>query len=327
MEASYYTKLDNSRVRCELCPNRCSIPAGGSGICRIRVNRDGTLVAEGYGEVVSLAMDPIEKKPLYHFHPGRRILSSGANGCNLSCAFCQNHQISQSTVPTHRVDPVTLAETALQEDSIGVAYTYTEPFVWWEYIRDAGLAVRERGMVNVLITNGYVNEQPLRDILPLVDAMNIDVKSMNDEFYRKHCGGRLADVLRTVEIAQEFCHVEITNLVITGYNDSDDDFHRLTDWLAGVNSKIPLHFSRYFPRYLFTAPQTPVERLRRAYDIARQKLDYVYVGNIDIPGSSDTFCPRCGARLVARHYYSFALEGIENGSCASCGATVDMVSV
>ncbi|MCE5250633.1 AmmeMemoRadiSam system radical SAM enzyme [bacterium] len=327
MEASYYEKLDKNRVRCILCPNFCTITDGNTGICRIRANRGGTLVAEGYGRVVSLAVDPIEKKPLYHFHPSSVILSTGVNGCNFRCGFCQNSEISQEDVNSRYIEPDELARLASQNGSIGVAYTYTEPFIWFEYIRDAGKLVRKRGLVNVLVTNGYVNEEPLRELLPVIDAMNVDIKSIRPEFYKKVCGGKLDDVLRTVETASKQCHVEVTNLVVTNYNDTDEDFEKLTDWIAGVSQSMPLHFSRYFPHYRFSEPPTPVETLLRGYEIAKKKLRYVYLGNVAVPGTSDTMCPSCGSVLVRRSYYSVSAAGIRGGRCVSCGTAAEFTGI
>ncbi|MFC1540849.1 AmmeMemoRadiSam system radical SAM enzyme [Candidatus Latescibacterota bacterium] len=327
MEASYYEKRENGGVKCLLCPNFCVIADGKSGTCRIRVNRGGTLYADAYGEVVSLSIDPIEKKPLYHFFPTKPILSTGPNGCNFRCGFCQNSTISQETVMTRTVTPENLAAMASENGSIGIAYTYTEPFIWFEYVRDTGALVHDRGLKNVLVTNGYVNEEPLRELLPIIDAMNVDVKSMKPEFYSKICGGKLEDVLRTVEIASVSCHIEITNLIITNYNDTDEDFTKLTDWIYSVNPSIPLHFSRYFPQYKFTEPQTPVETLRNAYKIAKSKLDYVFVGNISMEGTSDTVCPKCGNVLINRSYYSVDTGGICNGKCKYCGSETDIVGV
>lgn len=317
--------MDDERVQCDLCPNNCLIADEAHGVCRIRSNRGGTLYADAWGELVTLAIDPIEKKPLYHFHPGRMILSTGPNGCNFRCGFCQNAEISQGAVHTSHMEPDDLVDAALAAKSVGIAYTYTEPFVWFEYIRDTGKAAHDRGLVNVLVSNGYVNEEPLRELLPVIDAMNIDVKSMSQEFYQKVCGGRLADVLRTVEIAAGKCHIEVTNLIIPGYNDSEDELNRLVDWLAGVDPAIPLHFSRYFPRYRFDAPETPAKTLQRAYDIAHAKLRYVYVGNIAMPGASDTLCHSCGNTLVTRSFYSVRTVGVKNGVCASCGTPADIV--
>lgn len=319
MEAAYYGKGENGAVRCELCPNFCSLPEGGTGACRLRVNRGGTLVAEGYGRVVSLAVDPIEKKPLYHFFPSKRILSIGPNGCNFHCGFCQNSSISQRSARTEEVTPEELAVLAARDGSIGVAYTYAEPFVWFEYVRDASRLVREGGMRNVLVTNGQVNEEPLRELLPSIDALNIDLKSMRPEFYREVCGGSLETVQRTIEIAAEVCHVELTNLVIPGYNDTDADFDRLIDWVRSINPSIPLHFSRYFPRYRFTAPETPRETLIRAYEKARARLRYVYLGNVPDAGFSDTRCHVCGNVLASRTFYIVRMPGIRDGVCTRCG--------
>jgi pyruvate formate lyase activating enzyme len=327
MEASFFHKTEGMSVRCELCPNFCRIPDGGYGSCRIRANRGGTLYAEGYGKAVSFAVDPVEKKPLYHFHPSRRILSTGPNGCNFHCGFCQNSSISQTRSSVADISPSQLAALAEEEGSIGVAYTYTEPFVWYEFVRDAGELVHQRGLANVLVTNGYVNEQPLREILPLVDAMNIDLKSMRPDFYRQVCGGSLKDVQRTIVIAAQSCHIELTNLIIPGYNDTEEDFRKLIDWVYSVNPAIPLHFSRYFPRYRFTAPETSEETLFLAYDMARSRLKYVYMGNVPYSGVSDTRCPSCGNVLVTRSLYAVRVIGIREGVCSACGSTVDFVGL
>ncbi len=327
MEAAHYELREDGKIQCVLCPNDCVISNGKSGACRVRTNHDGTLVADSYAEVVSVALDPIEKKPLYHFYPGSQILSVGPNGCNFHCGFCQNWGISQETAVTRHIEPEELAGMAPRNGSIGLAYTYTEPFIWFEYVRDTGKLVRERGMVNVLVTNGYVNEHPLRELLPIIDAMNIDVKSMRPEFYRNVCGGKLEDVLRTVEISNGLCHIEVTNLVITNYNDTDEDFTLLTDWLASVNPSIPLHFSRYFPAYRFTEPPTPSDRIKRACEIASRKLKYVYAGNITLGGLSDTRCPVCKNTLISRSYYTITIPGIENGKCTSCGTPAEVIGI
>ncbi|HUT63899.1 MAG TPA: AmmeMemoRadiSam system radical SAM enzyme [Anaerolineae bacterium] len=327
MEASFYESLENSKVRCVLCPNYCVIAKGKRGICRIRTNRNGNLYADAYGRVVSLAIDPVEKKPLYHFYPSKSILSTGPNGCNFRCGFCQNSEISQKEVPTQYVSPENLADLASSNGSIGVAYTYTEPFIWFEYIRDTGRVIHNRGMVNVMVTNGYVNEEPLSELLPLIDAMNIDIKSMRPDFYTKVCGGKLEDVLRTVKISSDFCHIEITNLIIPGYNDTDEDFEKLVDWIYSINPSMPLHFSRYFPRYRFTEPETPVATLRHAFEIAKLKLKYVYVGNVSLKDTSDTHCTKCGNILVTRSYYQVNICGIKNGTCSSCGSPVEFVGI
>ena len=327
MEASYYEKLEDEKVRCVLCPNFCVIADGRKGMCRIRVNHNGKLYAEGYAEVVSLSLDPVEKKPLYHFYPGKAILSTGPNGCNFRCGFCQNSEISQKDMFTRHVEPSILAAMATESESIGIAYTYSEPLVWFEYIRDAGNAVKELGLVNVLVSNGYVNEDPFREILPLIDAMNIDLKSMNHGFYTKICGGNLDDVKRTIEIASGACHVELTNLVITNNNDSDEDFEEFSKWVASVNPNIPVHFSRYFPSYKFNEAPTKPERLMKAYEIASSYLNYVYVGNMSFEGSSDTYCPDCRNILIKRTGYSTDVTGIIDGKCNICSRKADVIGI
>jgi pyruvate formate lyase activating enzyme len=326
-EARHYRKNPDGSVTCQLCPRFCNIAPGKSGRCRARVNRGGMLVAGGYGRAVSVAMDPIEKKPLFHFYPGSQILSTGPNGCNLSCAFCQNWEISQSEQPTEYIEPKQLAELAARHDSIGVAYTYTEPLVWFEYLLDACAAVREKGLVNVLVTNGTINPEPLCELLPLVDAMNIDLKSMSPQFYKDVCGGDLKTVLGTIEAASRSCHVELTNLVIPGLNDSPGDMEGLANWVAELDPLIPLHISRYFPRYRMEAPPTPEKTLKMFYDLARKSLKYVYLGNVQIKGTEDTYCPQCGRVVVERLGYRVRLTGLKDGNCMGCGRKADIVGL
>ncbi len=321
-EALHYTKIEHGRVRCELCPHRCAIADGAAGLCGVRENRGGVLRAESYGRTVTVAIDPIEKKPLYHFMPGSRILSIGPNGCTLSCRNCQNWHISKERAPTRYLPPEELVDLAGREGSIGVAFTYTEPLLWFEYLRDVAPMLRAKGLKTVLVTNGFLNEGPAREIAPLIDAMNVDLKSMSDDFYREVCGGRVEPVKRFIEIAAGAMHVEVTNLVVTGMNDADADFEALAGWLAGVSPDIPLHFSRFFPQYRMEDREpTPPERLRRAYDIASKRLHYVYVGNIFIDGTEDTRCAKCGETVVRRTGYATRAAG-RDGRCPKCGAEI-----
>jgi pyruvate formate lyase activating enzyme len=289
---------------------------------------EGKLIAEGYGQVASLALDPIEKKPLYHFHPGSRIVSVGNNGCNLSCRFCQNSAISQERVPTRWIGPEELARLAGEHGSIGVAYTYAESLIWFEYLLDSGRLVRERGLKNVLVTNGTINPEPLRELLPVIDAMNIDLKSMNPRFYTRLAGGHLEPVLETIRlVAAAGVHLEVTNLIIPGENDDESEIAALIDFVASVNPEIPLHFSRYFPHYKLHRPPTPPETLARAWRMAREKLTWVYVGNIELPGASSSFCPSCGKVLVDRSRYYVREVNIAEGRCRHCGEPVNFVGV
>lgn len=327
IEAAHYEKLDGGKVRCGLCPQGCVLGDGKSGICRGKKNVGGRLFAVNYGLAVSLALDPIEKKPLYHFFPGSNILSTGPNGCNFRCRFCQNWNISQEVTSGTEISPGKLADEAAGLKCIGLAYTYSEPLIWYEYVLEASKKARKLGLKNVLVTNGFVNERPLRDLLPFIDAMNVDIKSMEDSFYKSLCSGKLEPVLRTVRIAhEEGCHVEITNLVIPTLNDSDESFNKLVDWIADLGSDIPLHLSRYFPHYKLTMEPTPMETLARGRSIAMEKLNYVYVGNISHEGWGDTFCPNCHNRVIKRCGYSVDRSNFRDGKCGICGFRLPIVS-
>jgi len=328
VEAKHWHNVEDGsgKVACDLCPQRCRINEGGHGICLGRVNRDGTLYARNFGECVSVGMDPIEKKPLYHVCPGRSVLSIACNGCNLRCDFCQNWSISQAPARTTAVPPDELVRLALESRSFGIAYTYTEPLVWFEYLLEAGGLAREHGLMNVLVTNGIVNEAPLRELLPLVDAMNIDLKSMRAEFYRTYCHvDGLESVRRTIELAAAESFIEITNLKIPGLNDSEEETRELVDFVAGLSPSIPLHFSAYYPTHKMTIEPTPPATLTRASEIAREKLHYVYLGNVGSVGDPNTYCPRDGHMLVRRVGYSAEVVGVEDGACARCGRPADFL--
>jgi pyruvate formate lyase activating enzyme len=319
-EALYYETMKGDKVRCRLCPHLCGIDEGATGKCRLRANVKGTLYARSYGRTVTANIDPIEKKPLYHFMPGSLILSIGPNGCTLTCDHCQNWGIAQEPAPTRYIDPEELAEMATRGGSIGVAFTYTEPLLWFEYIRDAAPILRSRGLRSVLVTNGYLNEEPAREIASIVDGMNIDLKSIRDGFYKEWCGGRVEPVKRFIEIAAATSHVEVTNLVIPGLNDSPEDIADLVEWIAGIAKDIPVHFSRFFPHFRMSdRPPTPRDTLEMAYRIGRSKLDYVYVGNIFIEGTEDTYCAECGEILVERSGYSTHIKAAD-GVCPRCRA-------
>lgn len=322
--ASYW-RPEGGAVRCELCPHRCLIESGRRGICRVRQNREGTLYALTYGRVAAVQLDPIEKKPLFHFHPGTQILSVGSIGCNFRCGFCQNWHLVLGEASLSRVEIPELLRVARESGSLGIAYTYNEPLIGFEFVRDCAREFRKTGMANVLVTNGFVSPEPLAELLPLVDAMNIDLKSMDPEFYRRICGGTLAPVLDTIRTAARSAHVEITNLLVTGENDSEESVRKVVDFVATTDPEIPLHLSRYFPQHRFTAPPTPPARLSAAYEIAREKLPYVYVGNFDLAGSEDTLCPRCGAAAVRRSGYRISVTGLEGNRCTSCAATLRFV--
>ncbi|WP_297870879.1 AmmeMemoRadiSam system radical SAM enzyme [uncultured Oscillibacter sp.] len=270
---------------CELCFHHCDLSEGQTSFCRARACWDGKIVPLNYGKLTSLALDPIEKKPLRRFHPGSRILSVGSFGCNLRCPFCQNHEISMcgdGELGIVELSPEALADKALElrpYGNIGIAYTYNEPLVGYEYIRDCAAQVREQGMVNALVTNGTIEEPSWRALLPIIDAANIDLKGFTSEWYRK-LGGDLEMVKRSIALAAERCHVEVTTLLIPGENDSEEEIQSLAQWSAAIDPEIPLHLSRFFPRYRLTdKPPTPVERVHRLAEVAREYLALVYTGN------------------------------------------------
>ena len=273
------------KIRCGICPQGCELEEGQIGFCRARSAQAGAVVCDNYGLITSIALDPIEKKPLRRFYPGSTILSVGSFGCNLRCPFCQNYEISMCSRERARtvyVSPEELVERALAlktSRNIGIAYTYNEPLVGYEYVRDCAALARQHGLKNVLVTNGYVNEEPLRALLPLIDAMNIDLKAFTEDFYRT-LHGHIEPVKRTIAIAAKACHVEVTTLIVPGCNDSEAEMRDLSEWLSGVSKDIPLHISRFFPRYrMADGAATPVETVYALADIARKRLKYVYTGN------------------------------------------------
>ena len=274
-----------SGVLCAICPHNCVIEEGNYGYCGARMNREGRIVDDNYGKITSIALDPIEKKPLKRFFPGSAILSVGSYGCNFRCSFCQNHSISmvRSSDGCIHATPETLVEKAVKfkpQGNIGLAYTYNEPLIGFEFVFDCAKLASENGLKNVVVTNGYINEKPLKALLPYIDAFNIDLKSFSPDFY-KSIGGDLEVVKRSIEIASEKSHVEVTTLIIAGENDSEEEIRLLSQWLSSVNPEIPLHISRFFPAYkMKDRNPTPVSTVLRLADIARESLKYVYEGNI-----------------------------------------------
>jgi pyruvate formate lyase activating enzyme len=325
-EARFFKEIENNRIQCTLCPVKCKLKEGQEGVCFGRKVIDGRLIATNYAKVVSVHVDPIEKKPLYHFNPGSLILSVGPNGCNLFCKHCQNWTISQKRERTQTILPEELIAVAKKEQSSGIAYTYAEPFIWFDYLLDVCKLAHENDLYNAFVTNGYINPEPLDELMPYIDALNIDVKSMRQDFYSKICKGKLEVVKNTVEATiKAGKHVEITYLVITDVNDSEDEFQDLVTWLSGIDVNIPLHFSRYFPNYKLDYPTTPINTLTKAYNIAKEKMKYVYVGNTFIEGTSDTLCPVCNNLLVNRSGYFTRVIGIEASRCTKCNSPVDFI--
>ncbi|MFO7755694.1 MAG: AmmeMemoRadiSam system radical SAM enzyme [Bacteroidales bacterium] len=330
MKALYFKTRENNRVQCTLCPHNCLIEPGQAGKCRVRHNKDGILQTDVYNNVSALSVDPVEKKPLYHFYPGYDILSVGSFGCNMSCVFCQNHDISQpsAAVMRRRRNEIGTAEIIKEAKKVksnaGLAFTYNEPVVWFEFMKDLAVMAQEEGLSTVMVSNGFVNKKPLDELTAVIDAFNIDLKAFNDHFYRKLTGSAIKPVLNTLQaIRAAGRHLEITYLVIPGNNDDREEFSNAISWIdKNLGSDTVLHLSRYFPSYNFDAPATTASTIKDMYDIASAKLDYVYPGNIMLPGSTDTLCPACGTVISTRKGYGIKHLNTLDGSCSECGHRV-----
>ncbi len=329
IEAQYYIQEKKGRVRCTLCPHECLVADGKYGICKVRFNRNGKLYTDVYSGIAAMNVDPVEKKPLYHFYPGKQILSIGTAGCNMHCLFCQNDSLSQHGTDyrhSYSIKPEKLISRALSiPENIGIAYTYNEPFVFYELMTECTKLAHNAGLKNVAVTNGFINPAPLLEILPLIDAFNVDLKAFSDSFYRRQTGSRLQPVLESLQmIAEAGKHIEITTLIIPTLNDSPDEFESMIKWIAGnLGKQIPLHLSRYFPAYRMSIPPTPIETLERFYDIAKSYLDYVYPGNITANARSATYCPECGSTLITRTRYKTGIKKLTSaGRCSECGKDI-----
>ena len=327
-EALFYELIDKEKniVQCLLCPKECIINDGKAGFCRARKNINGKLYSLIYSKISSAGFDPIEKKPLYHFLPGSSVLSVGTVGCNFSCLFCQNWQISQSDIEETTLDNLSPEKTvslAVKKHSPGIAYTYSEPLIWFEYLLETAKLAKKNNIKNILVSNGFINHEPLIQLLPYLDALNVDLKSFRDTFYQKYCKGNLAPVLHTIELSKKYCHIEITNLIIPGLNDNEDEITEMINWIASLDPKIPLHFSRYFPCYKMNIPATPISTLYKARDIAQKKLKYVYIGNILDEEANATHCGTCKELLIKRTGYKTINFGLDRtGKCKYCGEKV-----
>lgn len=325
-EALYYEK-SNEGILCTLCSHHCVIREGKTGICKVRRNAGGKLMADTYGKLSAIHFDPIEKKPLYHFHPGKTILSLGSVGCNMKCQCCQNWQISQSAAidfPGKDItDPANLIELARsRKQNIGIAYTYNEPTVWFEFMLDTAKQVRAAKLKNVIVSNGYMAVEPLQELIRFMDAFNIDLKSFSEAFYRKYTGARLDPVLQTLkEIRRAGLHLEVTYLVIPTLNDSEEQFRDMISWInLELGKNTVLHLSRYHPDYKMNIGPTTQESLERLYNIAREKLWYIYVGNLLSRDLQDTYCSLCGKKVIARSGYEVDILLLtSDGVCGNCG--------
>ena len=337
MEAWFYETLDNQKVRCRLCSHECVIVSGKRGICNVRENRDGTLVTHVYGRLIAAGDDPVEKKPLFHLLPGSRSFSIATVGCNFKCRFCQNADIAQ--MPSDRDGMVTgdlytpdqVVDAARDRGCASIAYTYTEPTVFFEFACDTARLGHQQGLKNILVTNGYMSTEALERISPWLDAANVDLKAFSDDFYRQQCGARLEPVQQTLRQMKKLnIWVEVTTLVIPGLNDDPDELARLAAFIADdLGPETPWHVSRFHPTYRLTDRQaTSTQTIVQARQIGISAgLKYVYTGNIPGMGGEETLCPGCNETVIARHGFRIADYRIQNGRCRNCATVIEGVGM
>ncbi len=319
-----FTRQDKGKITCLLCPKVCSIDDGCHGDCGVRFNRHGVLDLPFYGRVSALNIDPMEKKPLYHFFPGTLVFSVGFYGCSFHCPFCQNFSISQyepESPANQYVSPEDLIKLVRKNKLSSVAFTYSEPLVHYEYVHKAFIRARENNIKTILVTNGYINKKPARELLAVTDALNIDLKAFTETFYKNELGGTLKPVLDFITEAASQSHVEITTLVIPHKNDSSSEIKEIARFIASIDKTIPLHLSAYYPAFHYTAQATTEETIRRLTDCAQEYLTYVYPGNT-VSLDNNTYCTDCGSVLVKRQGYKISTEGIDGTVCSTCGSSV-----
>jgi len=331
-EAMFYEKSEGKLVNCNLCSHRCrKIADSKRGICGVRENRDGKLYSLVYGKAVARSVDPIEKKPLFNFLPGSRSYSIATVGCNFRCEHCQNYDISQmpkerGTIVGEDVPPEEIVSAAKRNRCESIAYTYTEPTIFFEYAYDTAKLAKKEGIKNVFVTNGYITPKALKEISPYLDAANIDLKSFSDEFYRKICGARLQPVLDSIRLYKGLgIWIEITTLIIPSLNDSEEELRKIAEFISEVGEDTPWHISQFYPTYkLIDLPRTPVATLRKAREIGLEAgLKYVYEGNVPGEDGESTYCPNCGKLLIHRFGYHIKENKIKNSKCTYCGAEID----
>ena len=334
-EAMFYVQEADNRLRCGLCRHRCLISDGVRGICGVRENRDGTLYSLVYGKLVAENVDPIEKKPLFHVLPGSRSFSIATVGCNFRCRHCQNYTISQvgRDEPISGVEqsPEEVVKKALASGCRSIAYTYTEPTIFFEFAYDTALLARDAGLLNIFVTNGYITREALATIAPYLDAANIDLKGYTEAFYRDIVHARLTEVLDSiVEYRKQGIWIELTTLIIPGLNDTDDELKGIASFIVtNLGADTPWHVTQFYPTYQLTdRPRTPVATLRRARDIGKAAgLRYVYEGNVPGEGGENTWCPSCSTLLIERYGYVIGMNRIRKGACPDCGTTIAGIGI
>ena len=331
--AMWYEALPGARVKCKLCPWECVLASGARGICRVRENKDGTLYTLNYGLVTAMHIDPIEKKPLFHWYPGSPILSISTMGCNFRCPWCQNWGISQygpEKTGYEIFEPEYIVRLAKKFDVPAIAYTYNEPIIWYEYVYDTARLASKEGIKNVLVTNGYINLEPLEELAPYIDAANVDLKVFDSRKYVIGVLGKLEPVLRSIEYMNEKgIHVEVTNLIVTKFNDDIELFRKLVEWhIDTLGPEKPLHITRFYPTYRYTqVPPTSIEVINSFWRYARERgLYYPYVGNVIGHEGETTYCPKCGEPLIRRYGFEIIEWKLtEDNRCKYCGAKVSII--
>jgi pyruvate formate lyase activating enzyme len=322
------TKKSGDKLECQLCPHYCKLSKGKTGICGVRRNTGDKIELTTYNVLSAYSVDPVEKKPLYHFFPGSNILSIGSYGCNMRCDFCQNYHISQnvpaSIVPGATIDSI-IKDALSIDNNIGIAFTYNEPTIWFEYIRDVAKIAGKEGLLTVLVSNGYVNSEPLAEIIKFIDAFNVDLKAFNNTFYRKLAGAELEPVKSALkQIAGSGKHLEVTTLIIPGQNDDEKEMTLQTEWMAEeLGHDIPFHLSRYYPTYKRDNPATSEDSLKKLCEIASKNLNYVYLGNTGSHEGQNTLCPVCSTVVTTRSGYKIHVDNLdEEGKCSNCGTLI-----
>lgn len=324
MKQALFYKKEGDSIQCELCPHNCIIKQDKKGICGVRKNIKGKLFSLSYGKPCAMHVDAIEKKPLYHFLPNSKTYSIGTVGCNLNCDFCQNYQISRANPEDHdfqEVKPEQIVKLAINNKCNSISYTYTEPTIFYEYVLETAKLAKKKNIKNIIVSNGFINEKPLLELCKYIDAANIDLKSFNDGFYKKSCGAFLSPVLDSLKILKENkIWIEITNLVIPGLNDNPKDFEKMCKWInTELGKQTPLHLSRFYPYYKLNYIQpTSMQTLKKLSKIAKDYLDYVYIGNLLTDKESNTYCNHCQALLIEREGFNFLKNNIKGGTCKDC---------
>jgi len=333
-EAMLYSPLEDGKVQCILCNHRCIISSSKRGLCGVRENREGKLYTLVYGRAISLNVDPIEKKPIFHLFPGSTSFSIATVGCNFRCLQCQNHEISQmprgedGRIEGSEVSPYKIVSLTKQYQCQSISYTYTEPTIYFEYAFEIARQAHQGGIKNIFVTNGYMTEEALKTIQPYLDAANVDLKSFREEFYKEVCGAKLKPVLENLkQMRQMGIWVEITTLIIPTLNDSDQEFEEIAQFIVSLGREVPWHISAFYPTYkMLNLPRTPVSALHRARKIGiNAGLRYVYCGNIPGEEGEDTFCPQCGRRVIERVGFRVAKNDVVNGACRHCHEKIDGV--